>query len=136
MTDVSIKIQRVHDDKVQIQLNGEDDQLIQMLAKALVEHEETRNIVIKALAAINKEQNEIIPQKENPHEQYQDIMDGKKVQAGHGRPLEAGIQFTKCDITGKMAWCVCVDTSDGEYGPGTVSINHIIEHLGKIINHK
>lgn len=63
-----------------------------------------------------------------------DILNNKSPKMGHSRTLEAGIAFTKCDITGHTDWCILIDTSEGEYGYGCVSIEYINKQLTKIKN--
>jgi hypothetical protein len=62
-----------------------------------------------------------------------ELLYDKTVATAYGRTLEASLKFTKCDITGEETWCVCVDTSNGEYGDGRISINYINEILERTI---
>ena len=58
----------------------------------------------------------------------------KKIKTAYGRTIEASLEFTKCDLTGAETWCVCVDTSNGEYGDGRISIKYINENLNNFLN--
>lgn len=60
----------------------------------------------------------------------------QEIETAYGRTLEATLEFTKCDLTGEETWCVCVDTSNGEYGDGRISVKYINETLNKFLDGK
>lgn len=60
----------------------------------------------------------------------------QKIETAYGRTLEASLEFCKCDLTGEETWCVCVDTSNGEYGDGRISVKYINQMLDKFLDEK
>lgn len=58
----------------------------------------------------------------------------KKIETACGRTVEASLEFTKCDLTGEETWCIRVDTSNGEYGDGRISIKYINENLNNFLS--
>jgi hypothetical protein len=47
------------------------------------------------------------------------------VKMAYSRNAEAILEIRKCHITGEVTLCVCVDTSDGEYGDVNISLDYI-----------
>lgn len=62
-----------------------------------------------------------------------DLVKEKHISSAYGRTLTAYLEYSKCMITGEETWCICIDTSDDEYGVGVVSIKHINEVLNNNI---
>ena len=49
-------------------------------------------------------------------------------EAGHSRPIEVGVILIKCEMCKKEdVICICIDTSEGEYGAGAICKDCITE---------
>ena len=62
-----------------------------------------------------------------------ELINGKNIEMEYDRSLYSILEFTKCHLTNEETWCICIDTSDGEYGTGKVSIKYINEKLNNYL---
>lgn len=64
-------------------------------------------------------------------EKTHNLLYDKKIEMAYGRTGEAEIVHGKCDMTGEETYCIVVDTSNGEYGAMSISIDYINKELEK-----